>query len=202
MKSTDTHTGGPRVREDQAPRQGGLEEMDVLVMLEEMSEHSTVLAHVNSVPSPLNSEKPTRDVVTLYGEATSESLALALAAALESRRETVERVDVIRHLGLWPERGAVGDAAWRDEQTGQLVTRDLSIAPDVIRETANQLLDECGSTIRRLVAGLSMPDWPEGSRRAISFTLTSHVLPLAGASARGDLLEHYRQTDGFDTEGD
>lgn len=202
MKSTDTHTGGPRVREDQAPRQGGLEEMDVLVMLEEMSEHSTVLAHVNSVPSPLNSEKPTRDVVTLYGEATSESLALALAAAMESRRETVERVDVIRHLGLWPERGAVGDAAWRDEQTGQLVTRDLSIAPDVIRETANQLLDECGSTIRRLVAGLSMPDWPEGSRRAISFTLTSHVLPLAGASARGDLLEHYRQTDGFDTEGD
>ena len=99
--------------------------MDVLVMLEEMSEHSTVLAHVNSVPSPLNSEKPTRDVVTLYGEATSESLAMALAAAMESRRETMERGDVIRHLGLWPERGAIGDAAWRDEQTGQLVTRDL-----------------------------------------------------------------------------
>ena len=55
--------------------------MDVLVMLEELSEHSTVLAHVNSVPSPLNSERPTREVVTLYGEATSESLAMALAAA-------------------------------------------------------------------------------------------------------------------------
>ena len=177
--------------------------MDVLVMLEEMSEHSTVLAHVNSVPSPLNSEKPTRDVVTLYGEATSESLALALAAAMESRRETMERIDVIRHLGLWPERGAVGDAAWRDEQTGQLVTRDLSIASDVIRETANQLLQECGTTIRRLVAGLSMPDWPEGTRRAISFSLTSHTMPLAGAGARADsLLEQYRQTDGFDTEGD
>lgn len=177
--------------------------MDVLVLLEEMSEHSTVLAHVNSVPSPLNSEKPTRDVVTLYGEATSESLALALAAAMESRRETMERVDVIRHLGLWPERGAVGDAAWRDEQTGQLVTRDLSIASDVIRETANQLLQECGTTIRRLVAGLSMPDWPEGTRRAISFSLTSHALPLAASGARADsLLEQYRQTDGFDTEGD
>jgi hypothetical protein len=175
--------------------------MDVLVMLEEMSEHSTVLAHVNSVPSPLNSEKPTRDVVTLYGEATSESLALALAAAMESRRETLERVDVIRHLGLWPERGAVGDAAWRDEQTGQLVTRDVSIAPDVIRVTANQLLEECGSTIRRLVAGLSMPDWPEGARRAISFTLTSHTLP-SSAGSRDALLEQYRQTDGFDTEGD
>jgi hypothetical protein len=197
-------TRTPALRElakDKPPKHGGLGEMDVLVMLEEMSEHSTVLAHVNSVPSPLNSEKPTRDVVTLYGEATSESLALALAAAMESRRETLERVDVIRHLGLWPERGAVGDAAWRDEQTGQLVTRDVSIAPDVIRVTANQLLEECGSTIRRLVAGLSMPDWPEGARRAISFTLTSHTLP-AGAGARGDLLEHYRQTDGFDTEGD
>lgn len=177
--------------------------MDVLVMLEEMSEHSTVLAHVNSVPSPLNSEKPTRDVVTLYGEATSESLAMALAAAMESRRETMERVDVIRHLGLWPERGAIGDAAWRDAQTGQLVTRDLSISPDVIRETANQLLEECGTTIRRLVAGLSMPDWPEGARRAISFTLTGYAIPLAGAGARVDsLLEHYRQTDGFDTDGD
>ena len=29
--------------------------MDVLVMLEENPEHSTVLAHVNSVPAPLNS---------------------------------------------------------------------------------------------------------------------------------------------------
>ena len=186
-----------------SPETGGLEEMDVLVLLEEMSEHSTVLAHVNSVPSPLNSEKPTRDVVTLYGEATSDSLALALAVAMESRRETMERVDVIRHLGLWPERGAVGDAAWRDERTGHLVTRDLSIAPDVIRKTANQLLQECGATIRRLVAGLSMPDWPEGARRAISFTLTAYTVPLAGAGARVDtLLEHYRQTDGFDSEGD
>lgn len=197
---TSAHRDGAKVR---SPRERGMGEMDVLVMLEEMSEHSTVLAHVNSVPSPLNSEKPTRDVVTLYGEATSESLAMALAAAMESRRDTMEPVDVIRHLGLWPERGAVGDAAWRDAQTGQLVTRDLSISPDVLRETANQLLEECGVTIRRLVAGLSMPDWPEGTRRAISFTLTGHGIPLAGAGARVDtLLEHYRQTDGFDTEGD
>jgi hypothetical protein len=182
---------------------GGWREMDVLVMLEEMSEHSNVLAHVNSVPSPLNSERPTRDVVTLYGEATSESLAMALAAAMESRRETLERSDVIRHLGLWPERGAIGDAAWRDE-TGQLVTRDLAIGPDVLRETANQLLQECGPTIRRLVAGLSMPDWPEGARRAISFTLTTYSAPLAGTGARDSLLERYRQTDGitFDNEGD
>lgn len=174
-------------------------------MLEDSPEHSTVLAHVNSVPSPLNSEKPTRDVVTLYGEATPESLAMALAAAMESRREPMERLDMIRHLGLWPERGAVGDAAWRDERTGQLVTRDLSIPPEVIRETANQLLLECGATIRRLVAGLSMPDWPEGARRAISFTLTTHAILPVGAGARVDaLLEQYRQADGhtYDNDGD
>jgi len=50
--------------------------MDVLVMLEEGPDHSTVLAHVNSVPSPLNSESPGRDMVTLYGVATPDGLAL------------------------------------------------------------------------------------------------------------------------------
>jgi hypothetical protein len=179
--------------------------MDVLVMLEETPEHSAVLAHVNSVPSPLNSERPARDVVTLYGDATPESLALALAAAVESRREPAERSDTIRHLGLWPERGAVGDAAWRDNETGELVTRDLTIPIDAIRTTANHLLVECGGSIRRLVAGLSMPDWPEGARRAISFTLTTHAILPAGAGARFDaLLESYRQADGYtcDNEGD
>jgi hypothetical protein len=50
-----------------------------------------------------------------------------------------------------------------------------------------------------------MPDWPEGSRRAISFTLTSHAMLPTGAGARVDsLLEHYRQSDGFtfDNDGD
>lgn len=179
--------------------------MDVLVMLEETSEPSAVLAHVNSVPSPLNSERPPRDVVTLYGAATAEALALALAAAVESRRERDERSDTIRHLGLWPERGAIGDAAWRDQSTGELVTRDLAIPYDVIRDTANRLLEECGVAIRRLVAGLSMPDWPEGARRAIGFTLTPYAILPAGSGARVDsLLELYRQSDGFtfDNDGD
>ena len=57
--------------------------MDVLVMLEEGSDHSAVLAHVNSVPSPLDAERPSRDVVTLYGAPSPESLALVLAAAIE-----------------------------------------------------------------------------------------------------------------------
>ena len=179
--------------------------MDVLVMLEESPDHSAVLAHVNSVPSPLNSERPARDVVTLYGDATAESIAMALAAAVESRREPTERTDAIRHLGLWPERGAVGDAAWRDELTGNLITRDLSIPMDVIRNTADHLLTECGAAIQRLAAGLSMPDWPEGARRAISFTLTPYAILPVGAGARIDaFLESYRQTDGivFDSEGE
>src|SRR5450759_2189670 len=56
--------------------------MVVLVMLEESPVHSPVLAQVNSVPSPLSNERPSRDVVTLYGVPSAESLALALAAAL------------------------------------------------------------------------------------------------------------------------
>jgi hypothetical protein len=178
--------------------------MDVLVMLEETPEHSAVLAHVNSVPSPLNFERPPRDVVTLYGEATPESLALALAAAVESRRAPAERSDMIRHLGLWPERGAIGDEAWRDDETGKLVTRDLSIPLDAIRITANRLLEECGMSIRRLVAGLSMPDWPEGARRAITFTLAPLALYSAGGARFDAMLEGYRLADGdfYDSEGD
>ena len=55
--------------------------MDVLVMLEESPDHSPVLAHVNSAPSPLTTERPARDIVTLYGVPNVELLALALAAA-------------------------------------------------------------------------------------------------------------------------
>jgi hypothetical protein len=179
--------------------------MDVLVMLEERPEHSTVLAHVNSVPSPLNSERPSRDVVTLYGDPTEELLALALAAAVEARREPAERSGTIRHVALWPERGAVGDVAWRDEATGGLMTRDLNISSDVLTETASLLLTESRNSIRRLVAGLSMPDWPEGTRRAITFTLTPSALLAAGSGARFDaLLDSYRSADGIgvDSEGD
>ncbi|HEY2162418.1 MAG TPA: hypothetical protein VGH04_00425, partial [Gemmatimonadaceae bacterium] len=69
-------------------------EMDILVMLEENPDHSPVLAHVNSVPSPLHSsERPSRDIVTLYGEPNPESLALALAAAVESHRTSEGQAD-------------------------------------------------------------------------------------------------------------
>ncbi len=178
--------------------------MDVLVMLEENPEHSPVLAHVNSVPSPLNSQRPSRDVVTLYGVPNAESLALALAATVECRRTGDERSDTIRHLGVWPERGAVGDAAWRDQGTGQLVTRDLDIPLDVLFETSRQILLECGQGIRQLIAGLSMPDWPEGQRRAINFSLGTAFVTAPAASGGEELLDLVREAEGltFDVEGD
>jgi hypothetical protein len=184
--------------------------MDILVMLEENPEHSPVLAHVNSVPSPLEVERPSRDIVTIYGEPSAESLALALAAAVEIHRGPASTLDpqgitAIRHLGVWPERGALGDAAWRDADTGQLITRDLEIPLDILHATAGQLLAECGQLIRRLVAGLSMPDWPEGARRAINVTLG----PIVGLTAPvfrplESALEAWREADGlaFDYEGD
>ena len=127
--------------------------MDVLVMLEESPDHSLVLAHVNSVPSPLASERPARDIVTLYGVPSEELVALALAAAVESHRTGTghDNVEAIRHLGVWPERGAIGDAAWRDVGTGQLVTHDLEIPLEILHDTASQLLGEFGQLIGRRV---------------------------------------------------
>lgn len=170
--------------------------MDVLVMLEERPDHAALLAHVNSVPSPLTAERPQREVVTVYGEISPESLALALAAAVESHRAGGVRIDSVRHLGVWPGRGAVGDAAWRDALTGELVTRDLAIPLDTLYDTARQLLNESGPAIRRLAAGLTMPDWPEGTRRAISFSLPTPVR-LSGAIRAETLVESLRELDGF-----
>ncbi|MFL5578626.1 MAG: hypothetical protein ACJ79S_21945 [Gemmatimonadaceae bacterium] len=183
--------------------------MDVLVMLEENVDQPSVLAHVSSVPSPLHAEQGgvgrSRDVVTLYGAADAESLALALAAAVESHRVPDERWDTIRHLGVWKERGAVGDTAWRDVTTGQLMTRDVDIPAERLRATAGELLSECGQLIRRLAAGLSMPDWPEGARRAINITLTPVAEVTAAVRAGADgFLDMFREADGlaYDSEGD
>lgn len=178
--------------------------MDILVMVEETSDHSMVLAHVNSMPAPLHgSERPSRDIVTVYGDPTAETMALALAAAVESHRDSEQgRSDTIRHLGIWAERGAIGDAAWRDRD-GDLVTRDLLIPIEQLHETARQLLDECGQLIRRLVAGLNMPDWPEGARRAINVSLG----PIAGMTAPvfaplEAIVERLREAEGLAFEAD
>ena len=175
--------------------------MDVLVMLEELQEKSSVLAQVNSVPTA--NEHLTRDVVTLFGVPSAESLALALAAALESSRAdapTELQREVTRHVGVWPERGAIGDAAWRDPATGEVVKREVEIPLAVLLETATHLLSECGQGIRRLVAGLLMPDWPEGTTRAIAF---SFAPAPGGASLAGEsLLATLREADGIDGDDD
>ncbi len=181
------------------------EGMDILVMLDEATDHSPVLAHVDSVPAPLDADRPWRDVVTLYGVPNPDSLALALAAAVESHRTGGARSDAIRHLGVWAERGALGDAAWRDHRSGQLITRDLEIPLETLHSTARQLLVESGQLIRRLVAGLSMPDWPEGARRAIN----ASIGPIVGLTAPvfaplEAMIERLREADGlaFESEGD
>ena len=85
------------------------------------------------------------------------------------------------------------------------MTRDLDIPLATLHATALELLDESGQNIRRLAAGLAMPDWPEGARRAITVSLG----PVAGTPASRDhrsegLLDMLREADGrtFDVEGD
>ena len=177
--------------------------MDVLVMLEELPEQSPVLAQVSSVPSEIASERHMRDVVTLFGVPNAESLALALAAALESSRaggSGANPLDVTRNVGVWPERGAIGDAAWVERSTGEVVKREVEIPLAVLLETAGQLLADCGQGIRRLLAGLLMPDWPEGTRRAITF---SFAPAAAGARLSGEsLLASLREADGLTTDGE
>jgi hypothetical protein len=177
--------------------------MDVLVRLEEFPEQSPVLAEVNSIPSAIASEHLTRDVVTLFGVPNAESLALALAAALESSRTDSPgeyRTEVTRHVGVWPERGAIGDAAWLNRSTGEVVKREVEIPLAVLVETAGQLLSECGQGIRRLLAGLLMPDWPEGTGRAIAFSFAP--APAGSALAGESLLASLREADGLGTDGD
>lgn len=179
--------------------------MEFLVLLEEGPERSPVLARVDSMPSLLAAEPRSRDVVTLYGVPTPESLAMALAAAVESHRTAGSDSGAFRHFGIWPERGAVGDAAWRDEFTGEYMVRNLEIPFDVLKGLARQLLGECGARIRRLVAGLSMPDWPEGAWRAINITLNpASETQRSGRSPLDGLLDVFREAQGltYEYEGD
>ncbi|MGQ0712478.1 MAG: hypothetical protein ACT4PJ_01970 [Gemmatimonadaceae bacterium] len=177
-------------------------EMDVLVMLEDGPIESPVLARVDSVPAMVSTDHRAREVVTLYGTPNTESLALALAAAVESHRSPGNGSGAFRHVGIWSERGAVGDAAWRDEITGELLTRDVDIPFAVLNETAVRLKETCGLMMGRLVAGLAMPDWPEGTWRAISFRLDA-MMDAASPEA-DEILQVLREADGlaYEYEGD
>lgn len=164
--------------------------MDVMVEWDQSEPTAGAIARVSAVANAEMLERPTREIVTLYGTPTPESLALALAAAVEIRKAsqsplTTGEFDVIRG------EGAVGGAAFRDRRTGEIIKRELSIPLTVLRETAEELLAEGGHGIRRLLAGLLMPDWPEGTRRA----LTLQMAP-AGAPARtSDTLAMLREAD-------
>lgn len=177
--------------------------MDVLVRLEEVPKQSPVLAEVSSMPSATASDHLTHDVVTLFGVPNAESLALALAAALESSRTAARgeyQTEVTRHVGVWPERGAIGDAAWLDRSTGEVVKREVEIPLAVLIETAGKLLADCGHGIRRVLAGLLMPNLPEGASRAITFSFAPAV---AGSALTGEsLLASLREADGLGTDGD
>ena len=171
--------------------------LDVMVQWEQGPREFPSIARVSSVASPETLESPSRDVVTLYGQPTAESLALALAAAVEARKSK-SAPHATREMSVTEASGAVGDAAWRDHTTGELIRADLNIPLTVLRETAQDLLNEGGQAIRRLLAGLLMPDWPEGSNRALTFQLAG-----AGATHRTtDMLAAVREADAgnFDDE--
>jgi hypothetical protein len=184
--------------------------MDVLVRLEDGRTDSRALAHVNSLPTLPYGTRARREVVTLYGAADPHALALALAASVESAHDDAGR-SAVRQLGVWSDRGALGDAAWHDA-AGQLVTHPLTIPLATLELRAAELLGASGSTLRRVAAGLSMPDWPEGTERALSFSLaTAGVMrPMGGGPAVLDdagaehWLDTWRSADafGFDVEGD
>lgn len=170
--------------------------MDVMVQWDESTVEPASIAWVSSVATPDTLEVPSREVVTLYGVPTPESLALALAAAVEVRKAS-HGPSTVRELRVTAAHGAVGDAAWRDQRTGELIKREMQIPLTVLRETAADLLREGGQAIRRALAGLLMPEWPEGTRRALTLQLAG-----VGAARNADLLAVLREADGADYSDD
>ncbi len=163
--------------------------MDVMVQWDPTNDERASIARVNAVASPETLEAPTREIVTLYGEPTAESFALALAASVEARKRsgvgytTGEfRLDAIQ--------GAVGETAVRDVNSGEIIRRELSIPLTVLKETAEEILQEGGQGIRRLLAGLLMAEWPEGTRRALGFQFAA-----APVGRNSDTLAALREAD-------
>lgn len=168
--------------------------LEIMVKLEEEGAETAPIARVNSVASAESLETPSREVVTLYGTPTAESLALAVAASLEAQK-VQRRPDALRDLTISSEAGAVGDTAWRDASTGEMIRADLAIPLTVLKETAAELLMEGGQAIRRAIAGLLQVEWPEGARRALRIQL-----PVARPGRGSDALRAMREADGADYE--
>lgn len=164
--------------------------MDVMVQWDESTTQTSAYARVSAVASPETLEAPTREIVTLYGKPTAEALALALAATLEARKTTHGISLTTGDLHLTGSEEAGEDAQWHDRATGEVIRRELAIPFAVLKETAQDLLAEGGQSIRRLLAGLLMPEWPEGTRRALSFQLVEGVAPR-----NSDMLAAMREAD-------
>lgn len=200
--------------------------MDVLVLLEQCDDDDAAgrveptgrpngarpLAYVQSAPEGTTGDRlfggrsrtVGREVVTLCGPADAERLAVALAAVVEGRRGPGGQAQgtVVRHLGVWDGLGATGDAAWRDWASGQVLSQDVAIDAVTIAATARQLMLDCGRVIRQTAADLCAPDWPEGTRRAISISIPtpgdSGHARLGAVLGSDDLLASLREADGYD----
>lgn len=163
--------------------------MDVMVQWDPTEDDRADFARVSAVASPETLESPTREIVTLYGELTPESFALALAASVEARKRSGVGYTT-GEIRLSAEDGAVGETSYRDVNSGEIIRRELSIPLTVLKETAAEILAEGGQGIRRLLAGLRMPDWPEGARRALGFQFAA-----APATGSADTLAAHREAD-------
>lgn len=184
--------------------------MDIFVLLAETDDSvdltaagdSLPIAHVRSTPDSSVYDagfgRGAREIVTLYGTAEPDRLAVAIAAVFEGRCAEGTPPDAVRRLGVWADRGAVGDVAWRDRVTGQVVTQNMAISAAAIAGTAGRLLLEHGRAIRQTIAGLAMPDWPEGTHRAIQVSLGYVGGPFARVGAADALLASLREADGYD----
>lgn len=170
--------------------------MDVMVQWDPTEDERAAFARVNAVASPETLESPTRDIVTLYGEPTPESFALALAASVEARKRSGVGYTT-GDIRLSAEDGAVGETSYRDVKSGEIIRRELSIPLTVLKETAAEILAEGGQGIRRLLAGLRMPDWPEGARRALGFQFAA-----APAKGSADTLAAHREADAENFQDD
>lgn len=163
--------------------------MDVMVQWDPTEEERATVARVNAVASPETLEAPTREIVTLYGEPTPQSFALALAASVEARKRNGVGYTT-GEFRITAAEGAIGETSYRDMKSGEIIRRELSIPLTVLTETAEEILREGGQGIRRLLAGLLQADWPEGTRRALGFQFAA--APVGRSS---DTLAALREAD-------
>jgi hypothetical protein len=162
--------------------------MDVMVQWDESNDEQA-FARVNAVSSRETLEAPTRDIVTLYGEPTPESFAMALAASVEARKAAGVGYTT-GEFRISRTSGAVGETSSHDSHTGELIRRELAIPLTVLAETAEEILREGGQGIRRLLASLLQAEWPEGTRRALGFQFAT-----APVGRTSDTLAALREAD-------